>query len=193
MTEGARSSLQAPSLDTWDFLTSFTPYTETLIHLLPPLIHFQATIPGRIRRLSLRFDHQTCENRLNYFSSVTCTCWVQGTKADHCHPNHPPISFLPTVSPFLPGKCNSSFMLPWKSQTHWLPTYPHILNIFFILKVRTALAGVAQWVEHWPANWKFSDRFPVRARAQVVGQVPNWGCVRGNQSMFLFLSPTHPL
>ena len=29
-------------------------------------------------------------------------------------------------------------------------------------------------------------RFPVRAHAWVVGQVPIWGCVRGNQSMFLW-------
>ena len=28
-------------------------------------------------------------------------------------------------------------------------------------------------------------RFPVRAHAWVVGQVPSWGCARGNQLMFL--------
>ena len=42
-------------------------------------------------------------------------------------------------------------------------------------------------------------RFPVRAHAWVAGQVPGWGHVRGNQSMFLshidislplFLSPS---
>ena len=47
------------------------------------------------------------------------------------------------------------------------------------------LAGVAQWTEHWPANWKVASWFPVRAHAWVVSQVPRWGWARGNQSMFL--------
>ena len=37
-----------------------------------------------------------------------------------------------------------------------------------------ALAGVAQWIEGWPANQRVAC-FPVRAHAWVVGQVPSRG------------------
>ena len=49
---------------------------------------------------------------------------------------------------------------------------------------------------------KLPVQFPVRAHAWVVGQVPRWGCARGNQLMFLshidfslplFLPPCHYL
>ena len=43
-----------------------------------------------------------------------------------------------------------------------------------------ALAGVGQWIGWQPANQKVA-----RARAWVEGQVPSWGCGRGNQLMFL--------
>ena len=59
-----------------------------------------------------------------------------------------------------------------------------------------ALAGVAQWIECRPANQKVTGPIPVRTRAWVVGQVPSWGCVRGNWQMYshyvslpLFLPP----
>lgn len=45
----------------------------------------------------------------------------KGQKTRHCHPNNPP-------HPFRPKMCWKSFMLPWKSLTHWLPTYVHILS-----------------------------------------------------------------
>ena len=52
-----------------------------------------------------------------------------------------------------------------------------------------ALAGVAQWIEHWPVNQRSLVRFPVRAHAWVVGQVPSRECVKGNHTlMFLSLS-----
>ena len=52
-----------------------------------------------------------------------------------------------------------------------------------------ALAGVAQWVEHQPTNQVSLVQFPVRAHAWVAGQVPSWGCVKGNHTlMFLSLS-----
>ena len=35
-------------------------------------------------------------------------------------------------------------------------------------------------------------RFPVRAHAWVAGQVPSWGCARGNHTL-LFLSPSSSL
>ena len=38
-----------------------------------------------------------------------------------------------------------------------------------------ALAGVAQWIECWPAN----QNVTIRAHAWVAGQVPSGGGVRG--------------
>ena len=39
-----------------------------------------------------------------------------------------------------------------------------------------ALAGMAQWIERWPANQRSPVRFPVRAHSWVVGQVPSKAC-----------------
>ena len=56
-----------------------------------------------------------------------------------------------------------------------------------------ALAGIPQWIEHWPANQRSPDRFPVRAHAWVAGQVPCCGeGVRGNHTL-MFLSLTFSL
>ena len=58
------------------------------------------------------------------------------------------------------------------------------------------MAGEAQWIECQPANQKVTGSIP----SQGTGQVPSWGHVRGNQSMylsyinvFLSLSPSRPL
>ena len=59
--------------------------------------------------------------------------------------------------------------------------------------------GMAQWVEHQPANWKSPVRVLVRAHAWIVGEVPSWEHARGPQeetmfptSMFLSLSFSLP-
>ena len=44
---------------------------------------------------------------------------------------------------------------------------------------------MARWTECQPGNWKVVVRFPVRACAWVVVQVPSRGCARGNQLMYL--------
>ena len=36
-----------------------------------------------------------------------------------------------------------------------------------------ALAGVAQWIECWPAIQRVAGSIPVRAQAWVAGQVPS--------------------
>ena len=52
-----------------------------------------------------------------------------------------------------------------------------------------ALAGVTQWIERRLQTKGSPVRFPVRAHACVVGQVPSWGHMRGNHTlMFLSLS-----
>ena len=57
-----------------------------------------------------------------------------------------------------------------------------------------ALAGVAQWTEHQPANQRVTGWIPsLQAGAWVVGQVPSRGRVRGNHAlMFLSLSFSLP-
>ena len=64
--------------------------------------------------------------------------------------------------------------------------YQYIKNIKYV-----AMAGVAQWIDHWPVNQRVSVQFPVRTYAWVVGQVPGRECARGNHTlMFLSLSPS---
>ena len=50
-----------------------------------------------------------------------------------------------------------------------------------------ALAGVAQWIEHWPANQRVNSLIPIRAHAWGAGQVPSRGHARGNHTL-MFLS-----
>ena len=60
-------------------------------------------------------------------------------------------------------------------------------------KMRRALAGVAQWIEHGLQTKGLLVRFPVRAHAWVAGQVPSGGFVRGNHTlMFLYLYFSFP-
>ena len=53
------------------------------------------------------------------------------------------------------------------------------------IKMWETCPGVAQWVGHCPANRNVASSIPHQATAWVAGQVPGWGCVRGNQVMFL--------
>ena len=78
------------------------------------------------------------------------------------------------------------YLMMWKNQNTKLHTQydPH----FIFKKDLGALAGVAQWTECQPVNQRVTSSIPVRAQAWVAGQVSYWGCVRGNQTMFLSLS-----
>ena len=61
----------------------------------------------------------------------------------------------------------------------------------YLEKRNVALAGVAQLIEHQPANQMVPGvqvPFPAKAHAWAVGRVPSWGRGRGNQSVSL----THP-
>ena len=63
----------------------------------------------------------------------------------------------------------------------------HVLTHLII-----TLTGVAQWVEHGPANERVAFLTPNLgyAHAWVLHQVPCRGCTRGNRTlMFLSLSP----
>ena len=53
------------------------------------------------------------------------------------------------------------------------------------VKVLSALARAAQWIELWPANQKVAGLITIQGTCLVAGQVPSWGCVRGNRSMYL--------
>ena len=59
----------------------------------------------------------------------------------------------------------------------------------------SALAGVAQWTQCWPANQRVTGWFSVRARAWAVGQVPNRGMREATTHwrFSLSLSPSLPL
>ena len=59
-----------------------------------------------------------------------------------------------------------------------------------------ALAGVAQWIEHWSVNQRASCLTPSQDTCLCCSQVPSWGHARGNHTlMFLpfFLLPFPPL
>ena len=43
----------------------------------------------------------------------------------------------------------------------------------------SALAGVVQWIESWPVSPGVTSSIP------IIGQVPSWGCARGNHTMCL--------
>ena len=63
----------------------------------------------------------------------------------------------------------------------------------FPQRLKMGLAGVAQWIEHEPANQRVMVQIPVRAHAWVAGQVPSKGHVRSNHTlMFVSLSFSFP-
>ena len=47
-----------------------------------------------------------------------------------------------------------------------------------------SLAGMAQWIEHQPANQKLASPYPVRAHAWVVGQSPVGGAREATNPCF---------
>ena len=57
------------------------------------------------------------------------------------------------------------------------------------------MAGVAQWIEHWPANQRVTVRFPVRAHAWVCRPSLQWGALERQPhiDVSLSLSPSLPL
>ena len=42
-------------------------------------------------------------------------------------------------------------------------------------KTRLALAGVVQWIEWWPMDWKVAGSIPVQGTSWVAGQVTGGG------------------
>ena len=71
------------------------------------------------------------------------------------------------------------------------PRFPTMVYIdYFELKLlkKTVYAPCLVWLSGLSANLLTKGslvQFPVRAHAWVAGQVPSWGCVRGNQSIYL--------
>ena len=54
-----------------------------------------------------------------------------------------------------------------------------VLTSFF-QNVVSALAGVAQGIEHWPVNRKVTHSIPHQGKCRSCGPGPSWGRVRGN-------------
>ena len=105
------------------------------------------------------------------------------------------------TSPALLGKAvvfTLSFYSVWfqyYSSTYRITINQSIFVTIFLRKLcLSALAGMAQWIERWPANQRVTSWFPVGAHTWVAGQVPCRGHVRGNHTlMFPSLSPSFSL
>nr|KAF6452964.1 hypothetical protein HJG59_008245 [Molossus molossus] len=81
--------------------------------------------------------------------------------------------------------------LPWSESCRRQP-----IDVSFLLfpslplylkrdgKIFSGLASVAQWLSIDPCTRRSPVQFPVRAHAQVVGQIPSGGHAGGGQSMF---------
>ena len=75
------------------------------------------------------------------------------------------------------------------------PTPRHIISKCQRLKVKTesALAGVAQWIEHWPANQGVTSLIPSQGTSLCWGPGPQWGAYERQPhidvSLSLFLPP----
>ena len=93
-----------------------------------------------------------------------------------------------------PGRWQTDLACFWPTNVFWLAY--HVFKICIIgqcLKLEnSALASVAQWIERGLQTEGSQVRFPVRAQAWAVGQVPSRGRVRGKHiDVFLplFLLP----
>ena len=67
--------------------------------------------------------------------------------------------------------------------------------IYIINKIpKVALAGVAQWIEHQPANQRVTGSIPSEGTCLVVDQVPGGGYARGNHTLIFlfFFLPSFP-
>ena len=54
------------------------------------------------------------------------------------------------------------------------------------------LAGVAQWIEHWPANQKVAGSIPSQGTCLGCGPGPQWGTYERQQHIDVSLSPSLP-
>ena len=73
------------------------------------------------------------------------------------------------------------------------PIFYLVFCLLLLEGLSHALAGVAQWIERWPANQRGAGSVSSPAHAWVAGQVPSGGCTRGHHTlMFLFLSFSLP-
>ena len=52
----------------------------------------------------------------------------------------------------------------------------------------TALASVAQWIEHWPENQRVASLIPHQGTAWVAGQIPGGGGRMTSNHTLMFLS-----
>ena len=74
-----------------------------------------------------------------------------------------------------------------------LPLFPSLFSTSpVLLKHKSALVGVVQWVERWPVNRRVAIQYPVRAHAWVAGQVPSRGHSRGNHTLMFLSLPLFP-
>ena len=65
-----------------------------------------------------------------------------------------------------------------------------IISVVFLPQAH--LAGVAQWIEHQPANKRVAGLIPSQGTGLGCELGPQWGGVRGNHTL-MFLSLFSPL
>ena len=92
---------------------------------------------------------------------------------------------LPILPPCPPAKRGGEHV--------WVHTWHSLQNILGNKKQEVALAGVAQWIECQPVNWKVTGSIPGQGTCLGCGPGPQLGCVRGSQLMFLSISPSFSL
>ena len=71
----------------------------------------------------------------------------------------------------------------------------HFSSVVFLPKTHNPVLPQLVWLSGLSTGLQTKGllvRFPVRAHAWVVGQVPSWEHPRGNQLMFPSLSPSFP-
>ena len=82
----------------------------------------------------------------------------------------------------------------WADSTELNQPYPTISCIIFILHYYNTFVTISEpmpwlvWLNGLSTSLLTTGSlvwFPVRVPAWVAGQIPSWGCARGNQSMYL--------
>ena len=62
------------------------------------------------------------------------------------------------------------------------------LDTIFLKKLHSALASVAQWIEHWPMNQRVTGLIPSQGTCLGYGPGPQWGVQWRDNHTLMFLS-----
>ena len=68
-----------------------------------------------------------------------------------------------------------------------ISSFETFLQATQIKKYISAMAGVAQWIEHQPANQRVTGLISSQGTCLGCGKVPGWGHERGNHTLRFLL------